>query len=434
MRCASLFGSVTVLVLAGVSYVIAQDDPRQATARLEEIRLQVISTESQIANIQREFNELVARRTTATESLRRLRREDQEVEQKLLQVEEERRILVVQLAEAEERLKVERERSAKRLRGIYTETSIADAPLGSGSRQQVQVERIAVYSRAVRESDNRRFGSLRTAANDLITSRQRLEDSIRDGQELRAEILLLRQDAERKQQELKKIAREIQSRKDDAQRSLALLKKEAVELELLIASITSGRDESESDEEDSDEEHEEDEDSADEAAQKPEPKDDQPQQIAQRAPEQSTGSRSGVLRQGGLFASKATLSAPIKGQIVQHFGKLKLASFKDVLFSKGIEFAAPESEKIYAVLDGRVAFSGNLPGYDTVVIIDHGARSYSLYGRLGQSLVKKDDAVQQDQIIGTPSPADKQGRNFYFEVRRAGKALDPETILPRISR
>jgi septal ring factor EnvC (AmiA/AmiB activator) len=120
--------------------------------------------------------------------------------------------------------------------------------------------------------------------------------------------------------------------------------------------------------------------------------------------------------------------------VVQHFGKVKLASFKDVLFSKGIEFSATESEKVHAVMGGTVAFAGNLPGYDTVVIIDHGARSYSLYGRLGQSLVKKDQVVDQDEVVGTASVADKQGRNFYFEVRRAGKPVDPESVLPRVSR
>ena len=95
----------------------------------------------------------------------------------------------------------------------------------------------------------------------------------------------------------------------------------------------------------------------------------------------------------GLFSARGSLSAPVKGKVVQHFGKVKLASFKDVLFSKGVEFSTPENDEVHAVLAGLVAFSGTLPGYDTVVILDHGARSYSLYGRLGTSVVKKGETV-----------------------------------------
>jgi len=423
MRCRALAGLHLLLALALSPQAFAQEGPAQASARLEKIRLQVIATEADISTIQREFNDLVSKRTKATESLRRLRRDDQEVEEKLLQVEEERKALVLQLAEAEQKMEIERDRSARRLRALYTETALADAPLGAGSRRKAQVERIAVYSRAVRESDDRRFGSLRKAAQELSAAREQVEASIRQGQELRAEILLMRQDAERKQQELQKIAREIQSRKEAAQRSLALLKREAAELEKVIASMTTGREEDEQEDDDSRVVEEE-----------PAAKEDEPQQVAQERSVPDPGTRAGVTRGAGLFAAKASLSAPIKGKVVQHFGKVKLASFKDVLFSKGIEFSATESEKVHAVMGGTVAFAGNLPGYDTVVIIDHGARSYSLYGRLGQSLVKKDQVIDQDEVLGTASVADKQGRNFYFEVRRAGKPVDPETVLLKVSR
>jgi septal ring factor EnvC (AmiA/AmiB activator) len=68
------------------------------------------------------------------------------------------------------------------------------------------------------------------------------------------------------------------------------------------------------------------------------------------------------------------------------------------------------------------------------VIVDHGARSYSLYGRLGSALVKKEQVIGSDEVLGTTSIADKRGRNFYFEVRRSGKPVDPEGVLARLSR
>jgi septal ring factor EnvC (AmiA/AmiB activator) len=75
-----------------------------------------------------------------------------------------------------------------------------------------------------------------------------------------------------------------------------------------------------------------------------------------------------------------------------------------------------------------------MPAYETVVVVDHGARSYSLYGRLGSAVVKKGDVVERDAVLGTTAELDKKGRNFYFEVRRNGSPVDPETVLKRVSR
>jgi septal ring factor EnvC (AmiA/AmiB activator) len=74
-----------------------------------------------------------------------------------------------------------------------------------------------------------------------------------------------------------------------------------------------------------------------------------------------------------------------------------------------------------------------MPGYDTVVIIDHGERSYSLYGRLGKSHVKQGDLVQRRDVIGVTSAADSKGRNFYFETRKNGAPVDPGSVLSRAS-
>jgi septal ring factor EnvC (AmiA/AmiB activator) len=101
---------------------------------------------------------------------------------------------------------------------------------------------------------------------------------------------------------------------------------------------------------------------------------------------------------------------------VQRFGKAKVTDFADMIFSKGLEFKTAAASQVSAILGGRIAFAGSMPGYDSVVIIDHGKRSYSLYGRLGKIFVAKGDA---------------KGRNFYFETRKNGDPIDPMTVLGR---
>lgn len=403
----------------GAAAAGTEENASIAAAKLEKIRADVGRTESKIEAIQGEFNQLVVRRNEVTESLTRLKREDQVLERKLLEVEEQRKALVVRVDEAEKRLAQEREKSARRLRALYIQASVDNGPLMLRQVDPGQVERVSVYSRAVRGGDNRRVESMRRLAEELDAAKEQLEVAVQEALNLRGEISLMRQDAERKQKELQRIAKEIKARKEAAQQSLALLNKEAQELEKFIASLTAGQP---------------DEDKSQGDAEEHEPTEEKQQETEADKPMQSERASMPKLDPRGLFGAGVKLVAPVKGEVVQRFGKVRLASFKDVLFSKGIEFSAKDNDEVHAVLGGTVAYAGNLPGYDTVVIVDHGARSYSLYGRLGSALVKKEQVIGSDEVLGTTSIADKRGRNFYFEVRRSGKPVDPEGVLARLSR
>ena len=66
-----------------------------------------------------------------------------------------------------------------------------------------------------------------------------------------------------------------------------------------------------------------------------------------------------------------------------------------------------------------------MPGYGVVVIVDHGRRYYSLYGRLAVSLPQINDVLEKGGKIGSVGKPDQRGRNFYFEIRKGGKAIDP---------
>jgi septal ring factor EnvC (AmiA/AmiB activator) len=121
----------------------------------------------------------------------------------------------------------------------------------------------------------------------------------------------------------------------------------------------------------------------------------------------------------------ASLPLPVSGEIVQKFGRQKHEQFSDMLFIKGIEFAVAIGDKVRTVREGQVVLSQVLPGYGHLVIIDHGGRCYSLYGRLASSLVGVGAKVKQHDVIGVVGQADERGRNFYFELRLKGKPVDP---------
>ncbi len=387
----------------------AQQELDTASANLEKIRVAVDASELEIERIQGEFSNLLARRKEITDTIKRLKLDDQLLETKLQQVEQEHKVLIVRVQEAEERVAETQEKNNKRLRFMYMQRVLSSAPLELRIAKQGQLERVSAYARSVRHSDQERFMGLQRVAKELLFARKALDLSIFEALRLRDEIQVRRRDAELKQKELKLIAKEIVSRREQAQLSLKLLKREANELERVVISMTS--------------------ESPDEAS-----TDSDSQQGEERTKELIQPEGSVIINPRGLFGASGGLAAPVKGQVMQRFGKVQLASFKDVLFSKGVEFSTKQGGDVHAVLGGKIAYAGNLPGYDTVVIIDHGVRSYSLYGRLGSSLVNKGDIVTKDHVVGVTAAPDKRGRNFYFEVRKNGAPVDPEAVLPQLTR
>lgn len=127
----------------------------------------------------------------------------------------------------------------------------------------------------------------------------------------------------------------------------------------------------------------------------------------------------------GLKVLMGKLPFPVDGRVVQKFGKRGHEEFSDVLFSKGLEVSAPTGGEVRAVAAGRVIFSNTLPGYGHVIILDHGYRYYTLYGRLAAAHGRNGDTVSQGQVIARLGEQDAKGRNFYFELRVRGKATDP---------
>lgn len=127
----------------------------------------------------------------------------------------------------------------------------------------------------------------------------------------------------------------------------------------------------------------------------------------------------------GLEVMRGKLLFPVGGELVQRFGKQRHEEFSDVLFVKGVEVKAPVGAQVRAVAEGKVVLSQVLPGYGNVIIVDHGQRYYTLYGRLASSLKSLGDSVKQGEALAVLGELDYKGRNFYFELRVKGKAVNP---------
>jgi septal ring factor EnvC (AmiA/AmiB activator) len=120
---------------------------------------------------------------------------------------------------------------------------------------------------------------------------------------------------------------------------------------------------------------------------------------------------------------RGDLDWPAAGALRRRF--VRAASSTAGRAQDGIEIAAEEGAPVAAVHDGTVAFADVFAGFGNLVIVDHGAQTFSLYGNLLEMAVKKGGRVDRGQVLGTvgDSPAGQPG--LYFELRVDGQVVDP---------
>jgi septal ring factor EnvC (AmiA/AmiB activator) len=77
------------------------------------------------------------------------------------------------------------------------------------------------------------------------------------------------------------------------------------------------------------------------------------------------------------------------------------------------------------VHDGTVAFADTFAGYGKLVIVDHGAQAFTLYGHLLDIPVARGARVSQGDLVGSSGFALLGVPGLYFELRVDGRPVDP---------
>lgn len=117
---------------------------------------------------------------------------------------------------------------------------------------------------------------------------------------------------------------------------------------------------------------------------------------------------------------------PVDGRVVHEYGQYRVSTFQDVVFHKGVLFDVPSGTPVHALEKGIVRFVGVMPKYGLVLLLDHGKREYTLYGKLSEARVSVGSEVPLDQILGSAGQKGKDDEgSFYFEVRRGGQPVNP---------
>lgn len=125
--------------------------------------------------------------------------------------------------------------------------------------------------------------------------------------------------------------------------------------------------------------------------------------------------------------SKKKLLWPAQGYISGRFGNQRHPTLKNVrINNNGIDITCKRSAEVSIVADGVVIGITSIPGYDNMVIVQHG-NYYSVYSKLAKVNVQKDQPVKAGQKVG--NLANSLAPELHFEFWEGKKKLNPEQWL-----
>jgi len=120
------------------------------------------------------------------------------------------------------------------------------------------------------------------------------------------------------------------------------------------------------------------------------------------------------------------LEWPADGAVGAGFGRAVHPRFKTEIPHPGLDIDAAAGSAIRAVFDGRVAYAAALHGYGLTAVIDHGNGVISVYAHAQALTVSSGEDVVRGQELGRVGESGSlRGPYLYFELRDAGKPVDP---------
>jgi septal ring factor EnvC (AmiA/AmiB activator) len=128
----------------------------------------------------------------------------------------------------------------------------------------------------------------------------------------------------------------------------------------------------------------------------------------------------------GFASQKGKMSLPVRGEILESFGKHKHPEFNSFTFSKGLSISASSGTEIKSIYEGTVIFADYFKGFGNMMVVDHGGGYFSLYAHASRLSKKVGTEVGRHETIGAVGDVDStKGSILYFEIRHQGKPVDP---------
>lgn len=115
---------------------------------------------------------------------------------------------------------------------------------------------------------------------------------------------------------------------------------------------------------------------------------------------------------------------PVRGRILNNYAPNGL--------NKGLNISAKLGTRILAASGGKVVYAGHgLRGYGELIIIKHNEEFLSAYAHNQKILVQEGQVVRRGQAVALMGNTEARTVMLHFEIRKAGKPVDPNVYLPQ---
>jgi len=159
------------------------------------------------------------------------------------------------------------------------------------------------------------------------------------------------------------------------------------------------------------------------------------------APEETTADRRAsrvaltpetALVSSGFAGNRGRLPWPVThGFVAQHFGRHPHPVLHHVTVdNRGVDIQTNQGEAVRAVFGGRVLTVAQVPGMNTIVMIQHG-EYFTVYAKLRSVNVHEGEQVSAREAIGTAATDADGTAQVQFQVWRNSANLNPESWLGR---
>jgi septal ring factor EnvC (AmiA/AmiB activator) len=111
-------------------------------------------------------------------------------------------------------------------------------------------------------------------------------------------------------------------------------------------------------------------------------------------------------------------------KILRSFGQYRNSVTNTIMDNPGLDIACSEGSSAFCSASGKVSLVHWLPGYNSMVIVDHGNSYRSVYANLSNSLVKKGQIISAGSVIGKTTQS-VDGEFLHFELWKGKNRLNP---------
>jgi murein DD-endopeptidase MepM/ murein hydrolase activator NlpD len=125
---------------------------------------------------------------------------------------------------------------------------------------------------------------------------------------------------------------------------------------------------------------------------------------------------------------------PVDSRITSQYGTKRIFNDKQNSQHLGIDYKAPVGTEVKVSNSGKVVLAEDLFFTGNTVILEHGLGIFTMYGHLSKILVKVNDIVKKNMVIGLSGKTGRvTGPHLHWGVKVQGNWVDGNSIVRETS-